>query len=422
MFKRITTYLLAFWVFLLPWQTRWIILDPILQGSAWEYGRISLYVGDIIFIMLMILSGILWYRERPRLEIRFWSFVALISFVLWSALSIGWAIEKWPAAYLSLRIAQIPLLVAMFCIIRPRIKIITQSLLAAGIIQALLAIMQFGFQWSPGFKWLGLASHYAWELGPSVVESEANRWLRAYGSLPHPNILGGLLALATLANIYLISLSQKIKWWLIAALLLISEGLILSFSRSAWLGLAFGILFLLILSMRQPSVRQRLILCAVIIAIMFVVSAAAEPELFLTRFDGAARLESQSLVERQGQVSLAIGVIKSQPLGLGIAGYTAWMQTVYPGNSGYFYQPVHNIFLLIWSELGLIGIVLFLLLTFLIFKENISVTYNDYRALFLAGLVAALVISVFDHYFWTSYSGILLFGLSVAVLIERPRQ
>ncbi|NIP33026.1 hypothetical protein GWO25_04000, partial [Candidatus Saccharibacteria bacterium] len=46
MLKRFTNYLLWLWVFLIPWQARWIIVDPVLEGSVWEYGRLSLYGGD----------------------------------------------------------------------------------------------------------------------------------------------------------------------------------------------------------------------------------------------------------------------------------------------------------------------------------------------------------------------------------------
>ena len=48
-------YLLYLFVFLIPWQIRWIIWDPQINAGTWEYGRISLYAFDVIFIFLLIL-------------------------------------------------------------------------------------------------------------------------------------------------------------------------------------------------------------------------------------------------------------------------------------------------------------------------------------------------------------------------------
>ena len=53
-----------------------------------------------------------------------------------------------------------------------------------------------------------MAVHKAEELGTSVVETVGadglgERWLRAYGGLDHPNILGGILAVALLLFIIL---------------------------------------------------------------------------------------------------------------------------------------------------------------------------------------------------------------------------
>ena len=60
-------------------------------------------------------------------------------------------------------------------------------------------------------------------------------WLRSYGLTFHPNVLGGLLAVAVL--LLSLWLGQKRAF---AALVILASGLFLSFSRSAWV--AAGIL------------------------------------------------------------------------------------------------------------------------------------------------------------------------------------
>jgi O-antigen ligase len=67
-------------------------------------------------------------------------------------------------------------------------------------------------------------------------------------------------------------------------------------------------------------------------------------------------------------------------------------------------QPVHNVFILIWSELGLIGIVLFVLFLFFILKSSIT-NHNS------AILIAIFPSLFLDHWLWSSHFGLLFFFL-----------
>jgi hypothetical protein len=74
--------------------------------------------------------------------------------------------------------------------------------------------------------------------GASVVQlANGLRVLRAYGTLPHPNILGGLVFITLLGPISLFLANKKPNY---PALILLCLGIILislTFSRSAWLAL-----------------------------------------------------------------------------------------------------------------------------------------------------------------------------------------
>ncbi len=52
-------------------------------------------------------------------------------------------------------------------------------------------------------KYFGLAQQNPGNLGVSVLEIDGYRILRSYGSLPHPNILGGFLFVSIIVGIYL---------------------------------------------------------------------------------------------------------------------------------------------------------------------------------------------------------------------------
>ena len=54
--RKIIEYGLYLLVFLLPWQTRWIIKAGMINGGYSEYGTISLYGTDILLIILLMIK------------------------------------------------------------------------------------------------------------------------------------------------------------------------------------------------------------------------------------------------------------------------------------------------------------------------------------------------------------------------------
>lgn len=422
MLRKFSIYLLWLWVFLIPWQTRWIIIDPIIEGSAWEYGRLSLYAGDIVFGVILIASAIIWFKNKKINSFLLWPLVLFAIFVGWAWFSLIWASTVLVGMYFAIRLTQILLIFLIFIILKPKSTTIISGLVLGAAVQGLIATAQFTLGWTPAFKWLGMASQSAWELGPGVVETISGRWLRAYGSLPHPNILGGYLSAGLLGAIHIFSIKKINRWWLWPSIILISQGLVLSFSRSAWLGFGMGILLLLILALEDKIIIKKLILILIVVAIIFVINFAIFQDLFLSRLSSVGRLESISITERATQVELAMRAIKMNYLGLGVGNYTHWLQRIYPLEPGYIYQPVHSHYLLIWAELGWFGIVSFVLSLLFLFQSKIWAISQNKNGPFVALLICFLAIGVFDHYFWTSYSGILLFGISFSYLLINPQK
>ncbi|MDD4995273.1 MAG: O-antigen ligase family protein [Patescibacteria group bacterium] len=420
MLQRIAKYLLWFWVFLIPWQTRWIIVDPIIGGAAWEYGRVSLYAGDIIFIALAVIAAFLAKSQISLPEAdaplvqnlksqKFGlNYILILIFFLWAGATLIWVDDRLVGFYYVLRFSQIVALWFIIKIIKPNLSLFLSALIASGAVQAGLAIAQFGFQYSPADKWLGLASHAPWELGPAVVESAAGRFLRAYGSLPHPNMLGGFLVFCLIAAAHYISrVSGRVALWLVLPVLVMSQALVWSFSRSAWLGLAFGFAVLILGSRGVRDTQKKFIVIFVLISSVFLANAALAPDLLGSRLAAAGRLEAQSIAERGAQAGLALEAAKSHLLGLGPGNYTVWLMQKFPNLAGYAYQPAHNLYLLALAELGIPGVIILAALAAMFLK------FCRKNLLCLSLLAAAGIISLFDHYFWSSYSGILLLGLAL---------
>ena len=91
-----------------------------------------------------------------------------------------------------------------------------------------------GFMGGLGMLWPGPLT--AATRGASVVQlADGARWLRLYVSLPHPNVLAGLLLLFLAGTAHL-ALKQRGPRW--PAAVLFGAGvalLVLTFSRAAWL-------------------------------------------------------------------------------------------------------------------------------------------------------------------------------------------
>ena len=90
-----------------------------------------------------------------------------------------------------------------------------------------------------------------------------------------------------------------------------------------------------------------------------------------------------------------------------------------PDLARHLYPPVHNIFILIASEIGILGLGTFILfLASLIgggikdfFRGNSLLTYSLLLITFYI-----LLISMYDHYFWTLQQGSLMFWIVLGLL------
>jgi O-antigen ligase len=244
--------------------------------------------------------------------------------------------------------------------------------------------------------------------GTSVVQLvDGTRWLRAYGTFPHPNLLGGSI-LAFLASLLtLILLPSK---WRIPVLGLFAASLVLlglTFSRAAWLGLAAlgAVLIFKWKSLdRRPliSLGATGLVCLAMLVIPFRQVFATRVAANQVQTEQASRYTRTWLVQRTWEL------IQQQPvLGVGVGSYSLALSR----HVARFYdiEPVHNLLLLAWSELGIGGaIVLAGLLSTIVVRSFKA--RRPLAVIYSAALAGLFVISLFDHYFWTLAPGRLLAG------------
>ena len=126
------------------------------------------------------------------------------------------------------------------------------------------------------------------------------------------------------------------------------------------------------------------------------------------------RLEAKSNSERIFSLQEGWRIIKTHPvLGVGIGNYgLAVHNEIDSSRQAWFYQPVHNVPMLICAELGIIGI---LLITYYLLLITFHVVWKEafiHNVIFLAPI---LVISLFDHYLWSLYPGMMISAVYFAI-------
>ncbi len=418
MLKKIIANLLYLLIFLLPWQTAYIWRAQTLNGVKWEYGSFLLFGTELLLWLIIILQLIVWAEERKFSIFNFqFSKLFFILFLLWSGLSIIWSSDKALASYYFLHLAESAIFGWLIFTNKLKLEKISWALVSAGAVQAGLAVCQFLTQMVLANKWLGITAHSGQDLGAAVIQQGIYRWLRAYGGFSHPNILGGFLAVSFASALYLYfhSTSGRKKILSAGALVMIFAGLFFSFSRSAWLATALVYGAWLGMGRWLKIKAIDLIKISIFLLLIFSVLFCVFQPLAMARVKGEGRLEIKSIEQRLGGLKEARDLIKENwLLGAGLGNYTFALSQKNPGQPAWAYQPVHNLFALIFAELGAVGIIAFFLFFFFSFLKAIKSWRQHPLGLSLA--IVFLIVGLLDHYLWTGFFGLMLSGLILALI------
>jgi len=279
------------------------------------------------------------------------------------------------------------------------------KLLSVGVLfESVLAIAQWFKQGSVfGYWFFGENKYTVSTPGIAILDFAGIRKARPYGTFPHPNVLGGYLAVVLPWILYIGMKGVKgIKDRRFHLLILIL-GLVavfLSFSRSAWVVGVLGLLGVLGLTLRTDFHFNSSLVLFNPIPIL---------------------LNSLSFLRRAELNWIALEIIKDHPLlGVGLNNFTVAMNK-YGQVSGWtrFLQPVHNVYLLLAAEIGLVGLSLFLCLLFSSFKILASsFRASKFHRLLLISLTQVVLLSFVDHYFWTLQQTSLLFWLVLGLVFS----
>lgn len=432
--------------------------------------------------------------------------------VIWSIFSLIWAENKFIGIFKIVKLAELCLIfLYLKNVPRGTFHKILGTIIGLGVLNSIIGIGQFLLQQSLGLTFLRESIISPNLPGVAKIIIGGEKYIRAYGLLPHPNVLGGLLLISITLTLYyklfhveqieskkLITTQSNIprlshgmfhvehsfrggtildntnqdkcstwnikQWqpknlifWLILWIQIL--GIILTVSKSAILGLLVALFYLKNVPRgtnpksemfhahaveyncstwnkqvdwikdNLDRIRQFGLVALISIMLAYLIHADLNSILF------------NSLRERLLYLNVSRGTILNHFwLGTGIGQYVVEI----PNNFkmallSHEYQPVHNIFLMIWSELGIIGLGIFIWLLLKMFHvehfislfvprgtncthttdQNCSALEWNNFVVFQGVLAGLIFIGLFDHYFWDIQQGQILLWIIFGLLAKK---
>lgn len=225
------------------------------------------------------------------------------------------------------------------------------------------------------------------------------RILRPYAFFPHPNVLGAIAGLGLFVYGYrlvVLSSFRNIDGVALGGLLLV---FILAFSRNAWIAFLVSTMYVYGFNgeiWNKYLRKRRYVLFLVLLAFMLGMYGS---ELF--------QFSHPAVRERILFYKQAFQMLQSHLwFGIGFGRYISLLMVEIPRTYPFLVQPVHNIFVLVLVEIGILGTILvggF----FRTLMSRLSLGTKEIDQRFVIGLWCYIgLTALFDHYWYTLPVGI----------------
>jgi putative inorganic carbon (hco3(-)) transporter len=362
-----------------------------------------------LLVLALFLIRDLWTGRVPGLRIPKVTYIWLTI----AAIGCGWVLFgtwRMTAAHEVVRMLKLTLLFLVMCneLQRPqRVLHCAAALALAVLLQSGVGLLQYVTRAHLGLELLG-------ETGAGTLDQLAadsvkmEKAFRAGAFLSHPNLFG--IFLATLLPLSIAGFLLRAKAWFrilfLASTTLGTAALVATLSRSGWVSFAAAFTLLMTLLVLHESSRRKslLALLGALLALSAVAVVFSGP--ILTRITGS---KQSAMLSRAEYIRDASGMIRQKPLlgwGLNSYVYAAPPFTQYGARGARekyknWLPPVHNIYLLWWTETGLVGLLIHLAMLFVVVRiavGNLKVQDDRLFALNAACLSAMLALLV-DGFF-----------------------
>lgn len=290
-------------------------------------------------------------------------------------------------------------------------------LILVGFLTSLLALIQFYLQGSVGGLLYFLGERSFTISTPGIARGSINGvlFLRPYATFPHPNVLAGFLTLLLPYILYRFLQTKEFNKTIIffTLYILFLSTIVLTMSRISFTVSLLGVIVYVLLRVKRSKQLTHKIILPV-----FILSIITFLPININRFISFITLQDSSFSERIVLTKASLIMSAQHPfVGVGLNNFIFHLsQFLNTKATTPLLQPVHNTYLLILSELGIIGLFLFLYLLLYAYKQ-IQKKHPPLTMLQTTSLFQIILLLAFDHYFYTLWQSSLLFTVFIAFMI-----
>lgn len=173
--------------------------------------------------------------------------------------------------------------------------------------------------------------------------------------------------------------------------------LLFTLSRGGWVGFAFSSLMILLFNFTRGRLTIGKSMIVLVLFLVLCASLIQFSDIIVSRFTSD---DSNSSYIRIPMAQVALAIIKAHPfIGIGINNYTEVMRSYDPTAmriSDWFNFPVHNEFLLIAAETGILGLLAFLIFIAALFYTGYKIIKNNHELSFQTQLALGIVSGLFS--------------------------
>ncbi len=378
----------------------------LVSGIRVDYLSPTIYLTDLIFLFLIAA----WIQDaRPKLGKYKFLFLVLGVF---ATINTVLAPQVFLSFFKWIKVLEFfALSLYVFSNKKDLLKLVNTPLSLGIIYTFFIAISQILLQRTVGgvLYFLGERSFTAGTPGISLINFFGRAVMRPYSTFSHPNSLAGFV----LIGVFLLLIAKSKSLLDRVAIVLGIATVFLTFSQNAWV--AFFIMLILVVlreKKRWGSVKKIIFFFTLIFSLVLpVISQILISDKLILSFD-------LSIKRRLILSEIAGMVFSNHPVfGVGLGGFIPSMAKILASHDFlvtetiWWLQPVHNIYLLVLSETGIVGFSFFAFIFYKILagaKSRLDI-----------GLILILLTGILDHYWLTLQQNFLLFAILVGFLIEK---
>ncbi len=363
-------------------------------GIRIDYLAPTIYLTDLLASVILVLGFIHNIKSTKTLVVK--NKYLLLSFLVLIILNCLFSVSVLPTVYKWFKFLEFGLLGIYFAysLKQPDWKRIYQTLFISLMFFSLIGIDQFLIGHTVGgvLYWLGERNFTTSTPGIALVNITGQNFLRVYSTFPHPNALAGYFGVSFIL-LFLVDLFNGDRKNLLG-LVLICICFLLTFSLSALVGVAV-VLFLV-------SLRKKVKVLKKVTILIFVLIISGSLLMPIVSDGIVSNAHFNKNISERFNLATVSGKIITQYFwfGSGLNTFTVAMTKVRPTTvSSWLLQPVHNIFLLSLSEVGIFGLLL------------LTLYLNKLSKVFPLIFIFIIITGFFDHYWLDGQQNLLLLSL-----------